>query len=101
MPTSNIKLTAISAREWTVRDDRIQNEDERPLIASIERIGGRYEVMTYGDPLSFSAFASLAAALESLTPAPPARADVSGTTRPVAVLPRRTAHVGRPLHHVG
>ncbi|MCU1635955.1 MAG: hypothetical protein JWQ68_1194 [Cryobacterium sp.] len=101
MPTSHLNLTALSAREWTVRDEHNQNEDAGRLIALIECIGGRYEVMTFGDPLSFSSFTSLDRAFESLRSPAPAPIEVSGTGRPIAVLHGGIANTGKHLHRVG
>lgn len=75
---SDIRVDALSPSEWRVCDDRVPSDDARSLIGFIERNRGVYEVIEFADPLKFSFFLSLEAALSHFVGATPD--PVLGTT---------------------
>jgi hypothetical protein len=66
-PVQSIQLTAVSNREWTVVDTRVSPGDAKSLIGFIEKVGDRFEVMEFGDPLRFFTAATMNAALAHLS----------------------------------
>lgn len=67
----SIRLTPVSRTEWTVVDTRIAPSEAESLIGFIERVGDRFEVMVFGDPLRFYTTATMNAALAHLSRATP------------------------------
>lgn len=63
----SIQLTPVSRTEWTVVDTRVSPHEAQSLIGFIERVGDRFEVMEFGDPLKFYTAATMNAALAQLS----------------------------------
>jgi hypothetical protein len=67
--SAGITALPLSDREWRVTDDRLALGDGRAVIAFIERVGERFEVTEFADPVRFDFFGTFDAALRSLTAA--------------------------------
>jgi hypothetical protein len=63
----SVQVTAVSSTEWTVIDTRVPPGDAKSLIGFIEKVGDRFEVMEFGDPLKFYTAATINAALAQLS----------------------------------
>jgi hypothetical protein len=63
----SIQLTPVSKTEWTVVDTRVSPNEARSLIGFIEKVGARFEVMEFGDPLKFYSAGTMNAALAHLS----------------------------------
>jgi len=68
----SVQLIPVSRTEWTVVDTHVSPNEAKSLIGFIEKIGDRFEVMEFGDPLRFYSAATLNAALAHLSRAPQA-----------------------------
>lgn len=63
----SIQLTPVSRTEWTVIDTRVSPNEAQSLIGFIEKVGDRFEVLEFGDPLKIYTAESMNAALAQLT----------------------------------
>ncbi len=61
-------LTAVplSDSEWRVSDDRLPADDGRSVVGFVARTPGGYEVVEFGDPVTFWTAPSLEAAIVKL-----------------------------------
>lgn len=75
----NIQVTALSTTEWTVVDSQISSNEAASLIGFIEKVGDRFEVLEFGDPLKFLFFETMEAATAHLS------------RRPVSAVPTHAA----------
>lgn len=66
----NIQVTALSTTEWTVVDSQISSNEAASLIGFIEKVGDRFEVLEFGDPLKFLFFETMEAATAHLSRRP-------------------------------
>lgn len=62
----DLELSAISSTEWRVTNRHVAVDDARSLVAFVEKVGGGYELMRFGDPIEFGRFVSLNALLAHL-----------------------------------
>lgn len=62
----DLELTSLSSTEWRVTNRHVSLDDARSLVAFVEKVGGGYELMRFGDPIEFGRFASLDALLAHL-----------------------------------
>ena len=72
----NIQLTALSTTEWTVVDSQISSNEAASLIGFIEKVGDRFEVLEFGDPLKFLFFETMEAAAAHLSLRPVSTAPI-------------------------
>jgi len=59
----NIQVDALSSREWRICDIRIAQDNALSLIGFIDVHHGVYDVMEFIDPIEYSHFHSLEAAI--------------------------------------
>ena len=71
-----IQVTALSPTEWTVVDTSISSNEAASLIGFIEKVGDRFEVMEFGDPLKFLFFDTMEAATGHLSSRPVSAAPI-------------------------
>lgn len=87
---AGITAVPLSDREWRVTDDRLALGDGLAVMAFIEKVGDRFEVTEFADPVRFRFFGTFDAALESLA----SKRNQEKETAPVVDLAtrRRTGH---------
>ncbi|WP_411700668.1 hypothetical protein [Conyzicola sp.] len=66
----DIRLDALSEREWRVCDNRLPESDHLSILGFIELRNGLFEVTTMDDPGQRVIFDSLAAARNAFAPIP-------------------------------
>jgi hypothetical protein len=62
----HIQLTALSPTEGIVRDGRMAESDARSLVGFIQKAGGQYEVMEFGEQVRISFLPTFEGALTVL-----------------------------------
>lgn len=65
----HVVAVPLSESEWKVTDDRLPDDDGRSVVGFIGRRSDVYEVVELGDPVRFSVFTSVEAALGHLAAA--------------------------------
>ncbi|TFC96796.1 MULTISPECIES: hypothetical protein [Cryobacterium] len=59
----DIRVVALSKREWRISDGRIATDDGLSLIGFIDENHGVYEVMEFVDPVEYARFGNLERAI--------------------------------------